>query len=150
MKERTIKVSNKADFTTKSKKERIIPINNELYNLLEKLSKDHHYIFPNESGEKRDPEFVSKKFKKYIRKAGLGEQFTFHSLRHSFASFLVQKGVSLYIVSKLLGHSDLKTTEIYAHLAPETFLDVVNLLSFQKQSDQKIRSASILRMQNCG
>ncbi len=147
LKERTIKISNKNDFTTKSKKERVIPINDDLFDLLKNLSKDHAYVFSTGSGEKRDPEFVSKKFKKYVRKAELGEQYTFHSLRHTFASHLVQKGVSLYIVSKLLGHSDLKTTEIYAHLAPETFLDVVNILNFQKKSDQEIRSASILKLQ---
>jgi site-specific recombinase XerD len=93
---------------------------------------------------------VSKKFKKYIREVGLVEQFTFHSLRHTFASHLVQKGVSLYIVSKLLGHSDMKTTEIYAHLAPETFLDVVNILNFQKKPEIETRSASILKLQNYG
>jgi site-specific recombinase XerD len=42
---------------------------------------------------------------------------------------LVQRGVSLYIVSKLLGHASPKTTEIYAHLAPEKLHDVVNLLN---------------------
>jgi site-specific recombinase XerD len=46
----------------------------------------------------------------------------------SVASHFVQKGVSLNIVSKLLGHSDVKTTEIYAHLAPQRFRDVVRSL----------------------
>ena len=43
-----------------------------------------------------------------------------HKLRHTFASQLVQNGVELYTVSKLLGHSSIQMTEIYAHLAPRT------------------------------
>jgi integrase len=43
-----------------------------------------------------------------------------HSIRHTFASWLVQMGKPLYTVSKLMGHSSLKMTERYAHLAPET------------------------------
>ena len=48
------------------------------------------------------------------------QKFVFHSLRHTFASWLVQMGTPLYTVSRLLGHSDLKMTTRYAHLAPES------------------------------
>lgn len=51
-----------------------------------------------------------------------------HKLRHTFASQLVQNGVELYTVSKLLGHRNIQTTEIYAHLAPETMQKAVTHL----------------------
>ena len=61
-------------------------------------------------------QFISHKIKKIIKQAGINQQLNFHSLRHTFASWLVQAGVSIYEVSKLLGHSNIRTTEIYAHL----------------------------------
>lgn len=54
--------------------------------------------------------------------------FTFHDLRHTFATRLVQKGVDLYKVSKLLGHKDIATTQRYAHHYPESLRDGVNIL----------------------
>jgi site-specific recombinase XerD len=53
-----------------------------------------------------------------------------HEMSHTFASNLVMAGVPIYTVSKILGHSDVKTTEIYAHLRPEHFDGVTNALNF--------------------
>ena len=125
---REVRIRNKQDFMTKSKKERPLPINDELFDLLVGMKRRGSHIFSNARGQRRDSLRVSKHFKKYVRIAALEDKFTFHSLRHTFASHLVQRGVSIYIVSKLLGHSNIKTTEVYAHLAPETFHDAVSLL----------------------
>ena len=56
----------------------------------------------NAIGIKLNENFVSKQFKKSVRAAELNDKIHFHSLRHSFASNLVQKGVSLYVVKELL------------------------------------------------
>jgi len=63
--------------------------------------------------------YVSHKLKDYIRIAKLNEKLHFHSLRHTFASWLAQDGVSLYELQRLLGHSDIAVTEVYSHLQPE-------------------------------
>jgi site-specific recombinase XerD len=50
----------------------------------------------------------------------------FHSLRHSGATWLVQAGVSIYTVSKILGHASVSTTQIYAHYEPDQYHNAVN------------------------
>jgi integrase len=83
------------------------------------------YVFESSNGGPRG--YTAQGIKKAIDRAGLnspdvvkdkGGKVTIHTLRHTFASRLVQAGVSLAKVSKLLGHSSVTTTEIYAHLAP--------------------------------
>ncbi len=64
-----------------------------------------------------------------MRKTSLNSKLNLHSLRHTFASWLVQRGVSIYEVSKLLGHSDIIVTEIYSHLRAEDLRESVNLLN---------------------
>jgi len=51
-----------------------------------------------------------------IHRAELNEKIHLHTLRHSYASMLVQKGVSLKVIQELLGHGQFTTTEMYAHL----------------------------------
>ncbi len=80
-------------------------------------------------GRELIPKRVQNNFRKYIKEAGLNHKLNFHSLSHTFASWLVQSGVSIYEVSKLLGHSDIKVTEIYSHLRTEDLRNSVNLLN---------------------
>ena len=61
------------------------------------------------------------------KRAGL-TGFRLHDLRHSFASFLVNKGVSIYVVQGLLGHANVRATQRYAHLANETLSDAAELI----------------------
>jgi site-specific recombinase XerD len=132
---RTLIIRNKESFTTKSGKERIIPLNDlALQALRDQIPKvirinSEDYIFWRI--EPRIPlpvEFCSKKFKGYIRKAGLNSGLKLHSLRHSFCSNLVNRGVSLYTVQALAGHSSPNVTKIYSHFQDKTLIEAVNLL----------------------
>lgn len=114
-------------FLTKSGKVRTIPLNKKSIEVLKRRFSAEGIVFLY-NGQKFKPDFVSKKFKKYVLKCGLNPRLHFHSLRHSFASWLIQKGAPLYFVSQLLGHADISTTQIYSHLNINNLSDSVRLL----------------------
>jgi site-specific recombinase XerD len=132
-KQNIITVKNSEEFKTKNKRERIIPIHNKVHSILKNhlpLNKQsaNELIFYRKKGIRLNGEFISKQFKKAVRSAELNENIHFHSLRHSFASALVQRGISLYAVKELLGHEDIKTTQIYSHLQKKNLMQAINLL----------------------
>ncbi|NQT26087.1 site-specific integrase [candidate division KSB1 bacterium] len=129
----TVRISNKSDFETKTKEERTIPLNEKAYAVLSGMEHRGEYVFSCLDTRRRDKHYVTRAFKKVLRSVGLGEGYSFHCLRHTFASHLVQRGVSIYVTSKLLGHASPKTTEIYAHLTPENYHDAVNLLDMEER-----------------
>jgi site-specific recombinase XerD len=65
-------------------------------------------------------------FKKGLKKAGIHKTTGIHSLRHSFATHLLEQGVNIYIIQKLLGHSSPKTTCVYLHVCQHTVSKVIN------------------------
>ena len=145
LKTRIITVQNSDSFTTKSKKERIIPVNESLFDILLKrypkiidINKTN-LVFCKVPGVILNPDYVSKSFKKSVRAAKLDDKIHFHSLRHSFASNMVQKGVSLYVVKELLGHRDITTTQIYSHIRNENLFDAVNFLIPENEKTDKTK-----------
>ena len=123
--ENEIRIINSETFTTKSKKERCVPMNDTLKEMLVKRIPavleitQHEYVFSKANNKQYLQNYVSGNFKKAVRKAGINSKLHFHCLRHGFASELVQYGISIYTVKELLGHADIKTTQIYAHLQKE-------------------------------
>ena len=106
---------------TKSGKVRYVPLSSEAMNLLTawraRFPPEARYVFPNpDTGAPFVSVFYS--WDAARRRAGLPE-LRIHDLRHSFASFLVNAGRSLYEVQQLLGHADIRTTSRYAHLQPD-------------------------------
>jgi len=79
---------------------------------------------------------VIRSFNTAVRRAGI-EDFHFHDLRHTFASKLVMKGYNLKIVQELLGHTDIKMTMRYAHLAEKSLVDAVKALDEKKEKGNR-------------
>jgi site-specific recombinase XerD len=129
MKRNVIHVTSTETFKTKAGKSRIVPLNEAALSVLAGCQTGHQYVFTYKD-KRVDTHSLTHAFKRMTRAAGLPEAIHFHSLRHTFASWLVQDGVSLFQVGKLLGHTTTKTTEIYAHLQPETMHDAVDRLRF--------------------
>ncbi|MDP3696087.1 MAG: site-specific integrase, partial [Desulfocapsaceae bacterium] len=102
---------------TKTRRNRVVPLNQICRNLLiEKIiTSPDHFVF-----NKKSP----KTFTMAIKLCGFNDNVTdrrhkvvFHSLRHTFASWLVQQDIHLSVISRLLGHSDIQLTMRYAHLS---------------------------------
>jgi len=90
-------------------------------------------IFPTKNNGKMTG--VTNSFEKAVKKLGLNKDITdprdkvvFHTLRHTFASWLVQAGTPLYTVKELLGHKSIAMTERYSHLAENTMREAVKKL----------------------
>jgi site-specific recombinase XerD len=119
LEKRILKVANTAQFQTKSKRERFVPLNLTAMALMEVIPKRSEFVFIGDRGRKLDDEEVSRRFKDAVTAAGLNPGLHLHSLRHTFATWLVQNGAGIYEVQKLLGHSTIQMTQIYTHLQPE-------------------------------
>lgn len=121
-------------FSTKTRRSRTIPIHPRVKEILERLKdesehKKEDYVFSKTDTQPFTRDHISKQFKKACREAGIDEEVHYHTLRHSTASNLSQKGVSLYTIQKILGHSSINTTQIYAHLQIETLRDAINQIN---------------------
>lgn len=109
----------------KGNKERIVPLGEKakksLIKYITKLrpvlnKKKSPFLFLTRRGNKLSRMGLWKRFKKYVIKSGIKKDFTPHTLRHSFATHLLERGASLRTVQLLLGHADISTTQIYTHI----------------------------------
>ncbi len=118
---------------TKSGKNRHVPMTAGVAEMLRGNHPATGYIFRSTTGEKI--KLLSRTFARTVEAAGLNDnvddtrqKIVFHSLRHTFASWLVQSGTPLYTVGELLGHSSLEMTKRYSHLAPDNMRDAISNL----------------------
>ena len=109
---------------TKNNELRITPINDTLYETIKGLPRyfKSDYLFFNKDGDRLKT--IRTGFEKAVKRAGI-EDFTFHDLRHTFASHLVMNGVDIRTVQQLLGHKDIKMTMRYSHLSDSHLMDAV-------------------------
>jgi len=115
----------------KSSKTRHVPLNSAAVDVLtawKKQGNSSQLVFPNKDGNAFDN--LDKSWAAVLESAKISS-FRWHDLRHTFASYLVMAGVDLNTVRELMGHSDIKMTLRYAHLAPEHKADALTKLEIK-------------------
>jgi len=116
--------------------EREIPMNQGICRLFKQLKVKNdqglksNFVFPHKDGFRIRIK-LREQLIKVARRAKIKDLTKLHSLRHTFASHLVMGGVDLPTVQKLMGHSDIQTTMIYAHLAPDHLAEAVDKLELE-------------------
>lgn len=113
--------------TGKAERERLIPLGDEAQSWLRDfitgarleilLERQTDYLFPTRRGDRMTRQAFWHIIKRYTKKAEISGKLSPHTLRHAFATHLLNNGADLRVVQMLLGHSDLSTTQIYTHVA---------------------------------
>nr|WP_245954214.1 site-specific tyrosine recombinase XerD [Companilactobacillus formosensis] len=121
----------------KGSKERLLPISETAIKWLNKYLQETRQplaakygqqaeVFLNFRGKKLTRQSIWRMIKKYIAQVGITKDVTPHTLRHSFATNLLENGADLRVVQELLGHSDISTTQIYTHVNKTRMKQVYN------------------------
>jgi integrase/recombinase XerD len=118
----------------KGSKERLVPTGEEALDWLQRYMKDGRpallgarmsdTMFPSRRGTVMTRQTFWHRIKIYAERAGIRQSLSPHTLRHAFATHLINHGADLRVVQLLLGHSDLSTTQIYTHVAKERMKDL--------------------------
>lgn len=118
----------------KGSKERLVPTGEEALDWLQRYMKDGRpallgarmsdTMFPSRRGAVMTRQTFWYRIKIYAQRAGIRQSLSPHTLRHAFATHLINHGADLRVVQLLLGHSDLSTTQIYTHVAKERMKDL--------------------------
>ena len=99
----------------KTKGVEYMPISEQAYKLCGEPKQPEQLVF----ADLPDITKISPSLKKWIKAAGIHRNITFHCFRHTFATLQLTNGTDIYTVSKMLGHTDIKTTQIYAHIVDQ-------------------------------
>ena len=111
---------------SKGKKDRFVKIPESIKQALESYSKlnEQETLFPSSREGKLTTATIQKIVKNSAKKAGIKKNVHPHTLRHSFATHLLEQGIDLRIIQKLLGHSDIKTTQIYLQVSNQLIKNI--------------------------
>ena len=117
---------------TKNGKPKTLPLNKIALSILERKKKvksiKNGLVFFSDNGTKINRRNLCRAFRKVLDDVGI-ENFTFHDLRHTFATRLVQRGEDIYKVPKLMGHKDIRMTQRYSHHSTESLRSGVDILA---------------------
>lgn len=91
------------------------------------------YFFVNRQGNRFTEQSMRNMLKKYTKQAGINRNITPHMFRHSFATYLIEEGMDVSCVQQILGHSSIKTTQIYIHIAAKKQAEILKSMHPRKQ-----------------
>jgi integrase len=115
------------DFSSKSGRERRVPLVGRAKEVIQTLDREdlaaNALVFRGATGGPVGEGYLSARLRFYRKMAGLPRELSFHSLRHTFASWFVRRGGDLYRLKEIMGHADMKTTMNYAHLRPDALIE---------------------------
>lgn len=114
-KERYVQVATKA----------VLKILRKYYEMNNEAIKKSGYFFVNSRGGRYTEQSMRLMLKKYTKLAGIERNITPHMFRHSFATYLIEEGVDVSCVQQILGHSSIKTTQIYIHIAAKKQAEIL-------------------------
>lgn len=114
-KERYVQISNPA----------VLEILKKYYSENKTAIKQSGYFFVNRRGSRFTEQSIRLMLKTYTRQAGINRHITPHMFRHSFATYLIEEGVDVSCVQQILGHSSIKTTQIYIHIAAKKQAEIL-------------------------
>jgi site-specific recombinase XerD len=132
----------------KGKKDRVVPLSILVLDVLRQYikiqqPKPRYYLFTAPNGNEAYSERSAQKiFQEAKKQAGIKKEVSFHSLRHSFATHLLEKGIDVKYIKELLGHFDIRTTERYLHVSKEKLINIVSPLdSLYEEEEMAVRIA---------
>lgn len=113
--------------SAKGKKDRYVMLAENLLKILREYFaeyKPRKYLFNGQKGDKYSVRSIQEIFRNAVKKTGIRKKITVHTLRHSFATHLLEHGTDIRLIQELLGHSHLSTTQIYTHISPQSIKKV--------------------------
>lgn len=115
--------------TAKGEKERLIFLHDKLKKFIEYFNiKKEGFVFISNLGKRYNKRTIQMIVRNAAKKAEISKRITPHTLRHSFATHLLEAGADIRHIQKLLGHANLQTTQVYTHVANKDIKKLANLL----------------------
>ncbi len=120
----------------KGNRDRVLPLSNKLRTLLREYYAKYQpkeYLFNGQKHAKYSPQSLRKVFNAACQTASISKKVTLHSLRHAYATHLLEAGTDVRVIQQLLGHNSIRTTMIYTHVTTPHLMKVPSPLDFLDQ-----------------
>lgn len=119
-----------------------LPINEQAYSLCGEPGEHDQQIFAGLTGSS----WISRPLKKWIAASGIKKHITFHCSRHTFATLQLENGTDIFVVKGMLGHTNVKTTQIYAHIVDKSKRNAAEVLQIEglNTSNESLDDAKVI------